>query len=348
MLDDRALKSSLETGVTLPVYIIAGEDVYLKKQALDRIIAATVEPGDDMNLIRFAHNVELQQVYDELNGFPIMADKKCVVLVDYDINDADKSDFENLLELAGDPVDTSVFVIYFGNTEIDFKKSDRFKKLLAAAEKAGGALVRTDHKTSGELARWLVASAKKRGCNMSPNAATYMVEVCSADVSTLSGEIEKLCFFVDGGDITRETVDRVCVKSIEASVNDLSAKIMAGDSAAALKFLDELFFANVEPYLIFYNIASSVIDMFRVLAAKAVGKRPEDIAGPFKYGKREFLLRRAQANLKKFDAKKLDLAFDALIKAEGELKSFGGGERLILEKLIVRIIYIMKTGEALD
>ena len=65
-------------------------------------------------------------------------------------------------------------------------------------------------------------------------------------------------------------------------------------------------------------------------------------------GKRAFLLRKAAGNLRKFDLYKLELSFDAIIKTEKELKSYSGFDRAAIEKLVVRLIYIMKTGESLD
>ena len=139
MLTEKTLKASIESGSLLPVYIIAGEDIYLKKQALDRIIKAAVEPDDEMNLIKYEYGVNLQEVYDEVNGFPLMADKKCVVFKDFDLEDADKAEFEKFLELAGESYETTVFVIYFGSAESDVIKSAKFKKLVSAVEGAGGA-----------------------------------------------------------------------------------------------------------------------------------------------------------------------------------------------------------------
>ncbi len=348
MLNDKTLKSSLEAGSLLPVYIIAGDDIYLKKQALDRIIKSTVEPDDEMNLVRFSYGADLQQVYDELNGFPLMADKKCVVLSEFDVDGASKNELDKLLELAGEAYETSVFVLYFGTYEVDFKKSSKFKKLVAAAEGAGGAVVRLDHKSPDELVRWLCASAKKRGCLLSPQNANYIIDICSLDINLLTNELTKLCAFKKNGEITREIIDKVCVKSVEASVYDLSAKIIAGDTSGAMKLLDELYFMNLDTVIVFYNISSAFVDMYRAFAAKAEGKNPESLAADFGMGNRAFVLKRAAGNLREYDAKKLELSFDAIIKTEKELKSYSVNNRAAIEKLIVRLIYIMKTGEALD
>lgn len=348
MLNDKTLKSSLEAGSLLPVYIIAGDDIYLKKQALDRVIKATVEPDDEMNLIRFGYGVDLQQVYDELNGFPLMADKKCVVLSEFDIDGASKTELDKLLELASESYDTSVFILYFGTYEVDFKKSAKVKKLIAAAESAGGAAVRLDHKSPDELSRWLSASAKKQNCLLSSQNANYIIDICSPDINQLTNELTKLCAFVKQGEITREIIDKVCVKSVEASVYDLSSKIISGDTSGAMKLLDELYYMNLDTVIIFYNISSAFVDMYRAFAAKAEGKNPEGLAADFGMGNRAFVLRRAAGNLRKYDAKKLELSFDAIIRTEKELKSYSANNRAAVEKLIVRLIYIMKTGEALD
>ena len=186
MLNDKTLKSSLASGAILPVYLVCGEDSYLKQQALNRIISATVSPDDDMNLVKYNFGVSLQEVYDELNGFPLMADRKCVVLGEFDIEKSAQSEFDNLIEIINDPCDTSVFVLYFGNDEIDLKKSKRVKALVSAVTKVGGDVVCLDHKSPDELARLLCASAKKHGLVLSPKNAQYITEICSTDIEFLT------------------------------------------------------------------------------------------------------------------------------------------------------------------
>lgn len=350
MLNDQTLKSSLAQGAVLPVYMIAGEDVYLKKQALERIIASVVSPDDDMNLIRYNFGVSMQELYDELNGFPLMADKKCVVLSDFDIEKSDSDTFDKLIEIISDPADTSVFVLYFGNYEIDMKKSKRVKGLTSAITKAGGDTVMLNHKTQDELVRWLSASAKKQGLTLSPQNARYMTEICSNDINFLTNELTKLCVYTKTGEITKEIIDKVCVKSVEASIFDLSKRVLAGDTAGAMKLLDELYYMNIDSQPIFHNIASAYVDMYRVLHAKKEGKKVMDeLAEEFAMPKNQyFRMRVAAENLRRFDLKKLELSFDAIIKTEKELKSYSGFDRAAIEKLVVRLIYIMKTGESLD
>ncbi len=349
MLTEKTLKTALDTGSVLPVYLIAGDDTYLKKQALTNIIKATVDPSDEMNLISFENTVNLQSVYDELNGFPLMADKKCVVLSNFELENANSAELANLCEMASEPYDTSVFVLYFAANDIDFKKPTKaLKQLITAVEASGGAVVLANCRSAEELVRFLVSSAKKKGLLLTPKNANYLIERCSQDINVLNLEISKIYAFLKEGEITQDIIDRVCVKSTEASAYDMADKIIAGDTSGAMQLLDELYYMNTDPMVVFYNVAGAYVNMYRALAAKPENKNLEALGLEFQMGKRAFLLKRAAANLRKFSAEKLDLSLAALISAERELKTYSGNDRIALEKLIVRLIYIAKTGEALD
>ncbi len=346
-LTEKTLKSSLDAGALCPIYIVYGNDSFLKKQAVNRIIKAAIGEDDGFNLLRFELEADLKQIYEELSSFPAFSDKKCVILTDYNIDECSKNDFERLMALAGDPYETSVFVLYFDTIAFEWKKADRLKSLIAAAEKCGGAAVLLDHRSRDELVRSLVASAKKQGAMLSPQNAGYLVDTCSLETQVLANELSKLCAFAKGEEITKQMIDKVAIKSIEASVYDLSAKIINGDTAGAMALLDDLYFMKVAPELIVFNISSAFVDMFRVAAAKDAGETPDSIAADFKMKGREFVLRRALTNLRRYDYKKLDISFDALLNAERKIKSYSSNERIIIEELIVKLIYIMKTGEAL-
>lgn len=346
-LYEKSLKAALDAGAVCPVYVVYGNDGFLKKQAVNRIIKAAIEEDDGLNLIRFELMADLQEIYEELSSFPAFSERKCIILSDYNINECSKEDFERLLSLAGEAFETSVFIIYFDTITFDSKKTDRLKALVSAAEKCGGAGVLLDHRTRDELVRSLVASAKKQGSVLSPQNAGYLVDVCSLETEVLVNELIKLTAFAKGEEITREMIDKVAVKSVEASIYDLSKKIIAGDTAGAMTLLDNLYFMKVAPELIVFNISSAFVDMFRVAAAKDAGETPDSIAADFKMKGKEFVLRNARDNLRKFDYKKLDLCFSALISAERRIKSYSSNERSVIEELIVKLIYIMKTGEAL-
>lgn len=348
VINEEAFKARIKADGLAPVYIIFGDDGYLKKMYVDRLCKMTADKDDVFNYARFGADCDLQEVYDFIWQLPVMSDKKCAVLCDYDFEHCSKSDFDKLLSLAADGCDTSLLIIWFDSTEIDPKKNSKFKKLVSAAEKCGGAAAELNHRRAPELVKMLTDGAAKRGCKLERSAAAYLVETAGEDINTLVNELEKLCCYLPNGEITKSAVEYVCTKTPEASLYNLSKQIFAGRSGEALKTLDELFFMRFEPMMILYAVSSPYVDMYRLYALKKGGADKKEISELFGYKGREFLIDRAAQNLRLFDLKRLSLSFSALLDADRQLKSFGADERIILEQLVIRLIYITAKGEAVD
>jgi DNA polymerase-3 subunit delta len=88
--------------------------------------------------------------------------------------------------------------------------------------------------------------------------------------------------------------------------------------------------------------------MYRAFLGKDRGLQSSEISADFGYKGREFVIRNAIADSKRFDKNKFNLSFDALRKADKALKSFSSNPRTILEQLAVRLSYIAVKGECLD
>ena len=348
VISEEVFKSRIKSGNLAPTYILFGDDGYLKKMYAEKLTKMTADKDDIFNFCRFGADCDLQEVYDFIWQIPMMADKKCAVLCDYDFEHCSKTDFDKLLNLATDCPDTSLLIIWFDSLIIDAKKSAKFKKLVSSAEKGGGAAVELNHRRAPELVKMLTDGAAKRGCKMDPAAARYLIESAGEDINTLVNELDKLCNYVPKGEITKATVDYVCVKTPEASVYNLSKQIFARQSGEALKTLDELFFMRFEPMMILYTVSSPYIDMYRLYALKKGGADKRELTELYGYKGKEFLIDRAAQNLRLFDFKKLSLSFEALVDADRWLKSYGADGRIVLEQLIIRLIYIIAKGEALD
>lgn len=344
---EEALKRNISQDKLLPVYILFGEEGYLKKNYSDKILGLITSEDDIFNCVKFEGNCDLQAVYDAVLQLPFMADRKYVEICDFDFEACSKTDFDRLCTMISEIPDTAVLVLRYDNTEFDSKKSARFNKLVSVCEKAGGIAANLGHRKTSELVRMLCGGAAKRGIKMETAAAEYLVLTAGEDINLLKNELEKLCAYSAGEVITKQTVENVSVKTTEASVYNLSGHIIQCDVTKALKVLDDLFFMKVEPMVILYTVSSVYVDMMRVFAAGREVSRDE-ISKMYSYKNRAFLLDRARTNLRKFDRKKLRLSLDALTDADNSLKSFGADARIVLEQLIIRLIYIIEKGESVD
>ena len=345
---EQQLKTNISNGNILNSYFIFGDDTYLKRLYVDKIIDKTVDRSDDFNFISFTDDCSLQEVYDAKEQFPMMAERKCVLLTDYDFEEASKADFEKLLLLLSEPNNTTVFIFWCNNFEVDQKKSARFKELVAATEKGGGIAANLTHRTAGELVKVINDGAKKRGTQFANGAAAYLIECCSEDINILLSELEKLCAYAGDKLITRDMIDLVCVKSIDESVYALTNEIISLNASAALKLLDNLYDMRVEPMVILYAISANFVDIYRAMAGVNAGIKVGSLVEIFEYGNKKFALEKAARQCSKFNSARIKYCLNALVDADKRLKSFSASDRVVLEELIIKLIYIISKGENID
>ncbi len=348
ILYEEKLKEEIKAKTVSGKYILFGNDSYLKDLYLNKLISSVCEKDDVFNFCKFTNDCDLQEVYDAFMQLPMMSDKKCVLLSDFDYTHAGKSDLDKLNEILSTENEDTVFIMVFNAFEVDFKKDNKFKKLVSSAEKANGKAFLLNHRTANDLCKMLVAGAGKRKVKLEMNAARYLVETAGEDILILQNELNKLCFFLNNsGEITKDVIDKVCIKSVEASVYNITKDIFSLNADGALKTVDDLLFMRLDPIVILYTIAGTFTDMYRVYCGKGCGKNLNEIAEIFGYKNRAFVLEKAAGNLNRMDEKRFSLCFKALISADKGLKS-GANPRVAIEQLIVRLIYIIARGEAID
>lgn len=345
---EEAIKTDISSGKTAPCYLLFGNDSFLKKHYADSLCKICFDGDPFFNLQRFENSFDMQELFNAVTQYPMMADKKCVCVSDFDFERASKTELDSFIEVISQTGEECTLVIRFDSVEFDAKKNSKAKRIITACEKRGGKAVCLDHRKPQALVKTVINAAVKRGCKISDTNARHLIESVGEDIYVLQNEIEKLCSFVRGGEIDKQTVDFVCIKTVEASVYDFTKKIFACDVSAALKFLDDMFFMRIEPGLILHTVASTYIDIYRVFTGGSAGKKVSEISNDFAYKNRSFVLERAAENVRKLDSKKFNLSFDALLWADDALKSFSSDAQTVLEQLTVKLIYIILKGETVD
>ena len=331
----------------MPVYVLHGDDSYLVSHYENLIIKRTCGADNEFDLQKFERDIDLRLVFDSVNQFSMLGGRKCVILSDYDFESASKSDFDSLIEMLSENYENSTFVLKFDAIDFDPKHSSKAKRIVTAAEKGGGCSVILNHRSENDLSKMLINGAKRRGKKMDASVAKFMIENCGSDINTLVRELEKICCFAEN-EITKDDVELVCVKSVDASVYDYVKMIISCNTLSALNMLNDLIYMRVEPIAILYTAASAFVDMARMSAAKRAQKSVSEVVTDFSYGNKAFLVTRASQNLRKFDDKKLLLAMNEILRADKLLKSYSGDGKIILEEMTVNLIYIIANGDVID
>lgn len=344
--NEEALKKHLKEEPLRAVYVLYGEESYLVSQYAEKIFrrAAGEETLADFNLHRFdGLRCRFDEVEDAALALPLMAERTCVSVRDYDVA-AHADTHERLLSLLEQPNESCVLLFTYAAVSPAPGKNARWKSFLAAAEKSG-AVVKLDRRTPEEVVRMLTAGAVRRGCTMRPDAARALLAWSGNDLRLLMGELDKLTALADGGEIDRALVERAATRNLESRVFDLSKAILAGQYTRAYAVLQGLFDQKEEPVMINGVLASAWADLYRVKAAGEAGVSTAEIARVYPaYRGREFRLKNASRDASRLSLSTLRQGLEVLEQADRRLKFTNADNRVVLEETAARLIVLTRQG----
>ncbi len=347
-ITEAELKTQIKTANFSNAYLIFGQEGYLKNHYINLLRKKIVEPTfADFNYHSYnGKDTALDEILKDAELLPMMSNYNFVLVCDYPF-DKSESDIKLLQEFLKDIPETTILVFWYDAIEFPFKNKDG--KLSAKSTKIenafaqAGSVIELNFKTEAELVKMLVSGFKKRGYELTPNLAKYLISISGTDIQILQNETEKICFYLKGNEVSKDIIDKLATKSLQARVNDLSKAILAGDSNKAYSVLNALFFndKDVKPDYLLGTITKSYVDMYRVKCAKAAGMPATDIKNYFFYQYDSYINNavRDSANL---SVKQLRKSLDVLMDADNALKSTSAGSRLVFEELMVKLMLIAK------
>ena len=334
VLNETALKEKLKQN-PVGVYLVYGEESYLKKIYIDKIVAKTVDDSfADFNFHTFdGKDCTLSEVYESAEAVPMMAETKCVLVKDFPIDSLDDNGFEQLQRVIEDNPDDCALIFSFIAYE---PKGAKWNKAVKLFDKFGYA-VKLDRKTPAELIKMLENGAKKRGKPFSKGVASYLISCVGSDLNTLLNETEKACAYATGDEVLKSDVDAVCIKSLDAKVFDMIKDLVAGRFDSAFKKLSLLFEQRVDEFQILGALIAQYSDIYRAKAAVKSGNRAEDVSKYYNYSGKEFRLTNAARNGSSLSFADIGECMEILSWADMTFKSSALDKRLVLEQTVVKL-----------
>ncbi len=321
------------------LYYICGTEKMLVTHNTKKLIekVAGKEPSD-FNFHTFENDFNVDDFAVALQVIPFASEYNVVVVKDLDFADFSSADGDRIIKLISNVSGDTIVIITFPTRQSD-KQTAKDKELKTLSNKKG-TVVELNKLTASNLQKKLISWASRRNVTLSSKTAAIIVEYCGTDLNSLKNELEKLCAYVgEGGEITKEHVDRLVTKNLESSIFDISKALINHDSTTAFKVLDRLMYQREEPIAILGVLATTYVDMYRARIAIKCGSRATDLAKWFTY-KSQFRLNQAENNSKRTSTAVLRKSIDAITETDILLKSTRTDDRVQLELLIVKLLMI--------
>ena len=201
----KSLNEDLKTGQFSQIYLLYGEENYLKKQYKERFVKAMLPQGDTMNYAYYeGKGVEIREVIDLAETLPFFAERRLIV---FENTGLFKSSGADLAEYIKTMPETTYFI--FVEEEVD-KRSKLYK-----AVKAKGHIVELPFQDESTLKRWILGNVRREGKQISDASVGYFLGKVGTDMHNIQGELEKLfCYTLHRDVITPEDIDAVCINQI--------------------------------------------------------------------------------------------------------------------------------------
>ena len=342
-INEAELKAQIKSSNYSNAYLIYGEESYLKEFYVNQIKSKLVDPTfEAFNLHSYdGKDAELDDILKDAQMLPMMSEYNLVIVRDYPIEKS-KSDIKLLKEFLEDVPESTVLIFYFEAIAPDVKGAN-FKNLISYFDKAGS-VVNLEKRTENDVAKLLVSGAKKRGATLDMNDAKYLISISGNDLKNLLNELDKLTGFVNGGVITKDIIDNMATKCLQARIYDLSKFVVSGNTDKAYGVLDTLFGMKEDAIVIASVISGVYVDMYRVKCAKTAGLSYDDVAKYYNYRGREFALKNASRDCASLAESQLRKSLDAIADTDIKLKSTSADKRLLIEELIVKLVMIAREN----
>lgn len=348
-ITEAELKKQLAANEFYRVYLIAGEEKYLVKRSAARLIKkAAGDSFSEFNNNEFSNDSSVDSIADAAMALPFFAERKCVSVTDFNIEEKDSTEISKLYELIEDSPESTVLVLRYPTLEFEAKKSAKWKKLIKAVQDNGAVLL-CGRRTTAELVKMLMREADKAGCVISRQNTERIIDYAGQDVTQLLNEIEKLCAFALGGaddtavpEITAEMIETLVPKSTETTVFLMSGALVAGNYEKAYKLLDALFYQNEEPIAVLGALSSAYVDMYRVKTAIENGLQASSAAAYGEYKGKEFRLKNAERSARNLKPEALRASLRLLLEADMALKGSRLDGKIVLEELIAKLLLAAK------
>ena len=242
----KSLNEDMRSGQFKSVYLLYGEESYLKKQYRDRMTKAVIPDGDTMNYAYYdGKGINPAELIDLAETMPFFAERRLIVV-------ENSGFFKNATPELADYIkgmpDTACMI--FLENEVD-KRGKMYK-----AVKDKGRIVEMGRQDEKTLLYWIAGNVKKEGRQIKESAARYLLSRTGTDMENLEKELEKLFSYTLGNnEITVEDIDAVCTAQISNKIFDMIEAVAAKKQRKALDYYYDLLALKEPPMRILYLLA---------------------------------------------------------------------------------------------
>ena len=318
------LNQDLKNQTFRPVYLLYGEEMFLKRSYKNRLREAIA--GDDtMNFHYFeGKGMDVEEIISLADTMPFFGERRLILLEDSGFF---KSASDRLAAYLPTMPETTCMV--FVESEVD-KRSKMFKKV-----KELGYAVELARQDARQLASWAGGILAKEGRKITGHTMELFLSKTGEDMEHIRMELEKLISYTMGHEvITDQDVEEVCTVHVTNKIFDMVAAIVNRQPKKAMDLYEDLLTLKEPPMRILFLIARQFNQLLQVKELMNQGMDKSSIASRLKI--QPFVAGKLMPQARSFSREQILSCVELCVDAEEAVKTGRLGDRLAVELLITK------------
>ena len=321
----KSLNEDIKSGNLKQVYLLFGEESYLKKQYKNKLSRAILPEDDTVNYAYYeGKGIRAEELIDLAETLPFFAERRLIVV-------ENSGFFKNASPELADYMKSLPETVCFVFVENEVDKRGKMYKTVKAKGRVTE-LSRQDEKT---LLYWIAANVKKEGKKMREADDKFLLYKVGTDMENISKELEKLFSYTLGQEeITVQDMNDICTTQITNKIFDMIEAVAAKRQKKALDYYYDLLALKEPPMRILYLLSRQ----FKLLLhVKDLSKKGYDRAGIARdAGLHPFVAGKYVEQCKAFRSRELRDIMEEAARTEELVKTGRLGDVMGVELFIVK------------
>lgn len=321
----KSINEDIKTGNFRQVYLLYGDEAYLKKMYRDKLKKAILPDGDTMNYAYYeGKGTNPSELIDLAETMPFFADRRLIIVENSGFF---KTATPELADYIKGMPETACFVF----VEQDVDKRGKLYK----AVKDKGRVTELGKQDEKTLLVWIAGMVKREGRQIKESTARYLLSKVGTDMQNLEKEMEKIFSYTMGeSEITAEAIDEICTTQVTNKIFDMVESVATKQQKKALDYYYDLLALKEPPMRILYLLTRQFKLLLEVKALLAKGYDKSTIAK--EAGLHPFVAGKYMKQCRSFSEKTLRDIMEYSAQTEEMVKTGRLNDRMSVELFIVK------------
>ncbi|MGF7185470.1 DNA polymerase-3 subunit delta [Desulfitispora alkaliphila] len=326
------LDKSLKRGVTSSVYLLCGEESYLRNEAVDKIKGYVLTEDSE------AFNFEVidgeknsgANVVSACETLPVFAEKRLVIVNNpvYLKGGKGAEVDQDLLDYMENPNPSTCLVF-----NVDGKVDKRKKIVKLIYEK--GQVLWFQSLRGYYLTKWINEQVKRRKKLIDTEGAEFLATAVGENLLLLEQEIEKATTFITEKQITKGDLEKIVSPTSHMNVFNLIDLVSEQKPVAASHLLETMLHQGEAPIKLIFLLARQYRLLLKTKLLKERGVMGKELAS--RLGVMGFVARKLEGQCGNYGPEELIQLMSHITEVEVAMKTGKGHHDLLLKNLILKL-----------